>query len=99
MKTLQDKIVKWHYVTFPNASIRAIEEKLIEELEELDHAITVTGNKKEIIEEIADVVIVACSWLARYGLDFEQTVLHKLEINKGREWGKETENGDRPREK
>jgi len=99
MKTLQDKIVKWHRATFPNASIRAIKNKLHEELNELDYAITVNGNKKEIVEEIADVVIVSCSLLARYGLDFEQTVLHKLEINKGREWGRETENGDRPREK
>jgi len=99
MKTLQDKIVKWHCATFPNATNRAIEEKLIEETQELIESLIVTGNKKEIIEEIADVVIVACSWLARHGLDFEQTVLHKLEINKGREWGRETENGDRPREK
>jgi len=98
MKTLQDKIVKWHYVTFPNATNSAIEDKLVEELEELRLAIQF-ANVTGIAEEIADVVIVACSWLARHGLDFEQTVLHKLEINKGREWGRETENGDRPREK
>ena len=98
MKTLQDQIVKWHRATFPNATTKAIEDKLIEELEELRLAVQFANNSA-IAEEIADVVIVACSWLARHDLDFEQTVLHKLEINKGREWGRETENGDRPREK
>jgi len=98
MKTLQDQIVEWHISTFPNATTKAIEDKLIEELEELRLAVQF-ANDSAIAEEIADVVIVACSWLARYGLEFEQVVLDKLEINKWRKWGREIENGDRPRER
>jgi len=98
MNPLQDKIIEWHRATFPNATTKAIEDKLIEELEELRLAVQFANNSA-IVEEIADVVIVACSWLARHDLDFEKVVLDKLDINKGREWGRETANGDRPREK
>ena len=87
MKTLQDQIVEWHRATFPNATTKAIEDKLVEELEELRLVIQF-ANDSAVAEEIADVLIVSCALLDRYGLDLEQTVLDKLEINKGRECDK-----------
>lgn len=95
---IQEKVVSWHRETFPNATNEAIEEKLIEEAEELIEALRY---KKQhcIIEEIADVVIVSCALLGRFSADLSTVTLEKLTVNKNRNWGKETENGDRPRRK
>ncbi|HID69693.1 MAG TPA: DUF550 domain-containing protein [Desulfobacterales bacterium] len=96
MKNIANEIIEWHRGTFPNATEKAILLKLTEESEELIKAIE---NDTNIIEEIADVVIVAVAFLARRRLWLEDVVSTKLDINKSRKWGDEDENGDRPRVK
>lgn len=98
MKQIQRKILNWHLETFPNATEQAILDKLREEATELIEAIQPV-NHKNIAEEIADVFIVSTALFGRCGVSFEDVVRYKLEINKERDWGKETENGDRPRER
>ena len=95
---MQKQIVSWHNETFPNATEKAIENKLVEEAKELIEAICFCESPA-IVEEVADVIIVASALLGRWEVDLETEVLRKLEINKSREWGIETQNGDRPRRK
>ncbi len=94
--SIQDEVIEWHSKTFPNATHGAIIDKLIEEATELSE---VDGEAQETCDEIADVVIVACSLLGRWGLKLDDIVRAKLEINSKRAWGDEIENGDRPRVK
>jgi len=97
MNDIQKEIVKWHKETFPNATEQAIFDKLIEEATELSE---IDEEYAEVtMDEIAYVIIVACSLLGRWGKDIDDVVNHKLFINKHRKWGKETANGDRPRDK
>jgi len=98
MDELQKEIVKWHKETFPNATKKAIEDKLAEECGELTSAAFFLTDD-HVADEGADVVIVLCSLLDRMNLSLETIVRRKLEINKKRTWGKETSNGDRPRVK
>ena len=98
MIEIENKIEEWHTNTFPNATEKAIQDKLIEECIELLHAIK-DKDTNNIIEEIADVFIVSCSLLSRKGLSFNGVVTNKLEVNKKRVWGKEDSQGDRPRVK
>ena len=96
MRNIQQQVVEWHRQTFPRATDQAIIDKLIEEAQELW---SVDGEESffSMVEEVADVIIVACALFDRWGLDLKEEVLNKLEINKSREWGNETANGDRPR--
>ena len=104
MMDIEHKILEWHNLTFPRATNRAIIDKLQEEIQEAMESL-VFGNLQQLLEECADIFIVACSLAARRDL-FEDNVMSmsrviadKLEVNKRRIWGKETENGDRPRVK
>ena len=105
MNEIQKQIVKWHNATFPNANDLAILIKLKEESFELYEqvGIDLTYTDSELTDaaqmEIADVIIVACSLLARYGIEIEDIINAKMDINHMRNWGEETPNGDRPRMK
>ena len=103
MKNIQQEVVEWHKSCFPNATDDAILNKFLEEICELQievirHEVS-SGQRKQISEELADVIIVGCSLLSRWDKDLEAEVLRKLEINKDRKWGPENEIGDRPRDK
>ena len=94
MKNLQSMIKKWHVETFPNATNKAILNKLQEEMLELDNEISSDAN---ITDELPDVCIVILAYCARNDIDLEELVNKKMYINKARTWGKENSEGDRPR--
>jgi len=98
MEAIQDEIVKWHKETFPRATIQAILDKLDEELHEALDEIK-GGDLKKLFEELADVVIVTCALAGALGINFEDVIIWKLEVNKNRTWVKELPNGDRVRER
>lgn len=101
MKYLEKSIVQWHKETFPNATIQAIIDKLNEELHEAIDCLN-DGNLQQMLEEVADVFIVACALAGRKQI-FEENfsmyrvISDKMAINRGRAWGVELPNGDRPR--
>lgn len=97
MDEIQKDIVNWHKKTFPNATDEALNDKLAEESLELLEALVL--GQGDVVEEIADVFIVSCTFLDRHGLSFADFVAKKMEINKKREWGEEVKNGDRPRKR
>jgi len=99
-KEVQEQVTEWHRDTFPNATEEAMKRKLEEETVELLEALfSKKENRDAIVEELADVVIVASSLFNRWGVNLEMAVLKKLEVNKARAWGPEIANGDRPRVK
>ena len=96
MEDIEKEVLSWHKKTFPNATNMAIENKLEEELIELEDRL-IECNIGESKKEIADVAIVAITLLNRYGTSLLEQIRDKLEINKGRTWGEEDSQGDRPR--
>ena len=103
MKKLEESILQWHRETFKNATAYAVISKLKEELNEALLEIA-CGDHQHLLEECADIFIVACSLAARSDL-FEDNVSmcrvisDKMEVNKMRIWGEELPNGDRKRVK
>ena len=96
---IENYIHDWHTATFPNATEKAIIDKLKEECLELLDAID-KGDSTEIMREAADVLIVASSLGTRTksGILSEHVAI-KMAINESRQWGKENSEGDRPRER
>jgi len=102
MKTIQEQVADWHRETFPNATTKAVFNKLNEEVMELMHEINVAdmnniADLTKVFNEIADVIIVSCALVSKRGLFVDQVVLSKLEINKKRTWGKEGKDGSKER--
>ena len=60
------------------------------EIMELEYS---SDNKEAYTEELADVIIASLSVAGKLGIDIDEAVRRKMEINKGRPWkhGKETE--------
>jgi 8-oxo-dGTP diphosphatase len=56
--------------------------ELLEHFQWCDEA----GDKSELESELADVMLYLLQLAHRSGIDLEQAVLHKLEINTGRTW-------------
>jgi NTP pyrophosphatase (non-canonical NTP hydrolase) len=105
---IEKEIAEWHRETFPNATQEAILDKLMEETAELVDAVRQAdkryhlGNVFDIFYEFADVFIVFVALLDRVSIgkiSVEDIVMAKLAVNKKRQWGEETANGDRPRVK
>ncbi len=100
MSTMQDDILIWHKSTFPNATKDAIFDKLCEEHMELaDELAKDVVNVGELLDEVADVYIVATSLANKFGVSLDGFIRSKMVINKKRTWGDEIANGDRPRNK
>ena len=99
MRKIQKEVVDWHQETFPVATLKAITDKMEEELVETLDEVRNGTDKNALAAELSDVVIVACSLLERLGIDFESAIRNKLETNKKRTWGPENSEGDRPRVK
>lgn len=98
---IEKDIAEWHKETFPNATQGAILGKVREEAGELLDA-TYRGTIIEVLEEFADVFITISAFISRSEINWlslEDIIEAKLNVNKKRQWGKETENGDRPRVK
>lgn len=104
MCDIERDVLKWHKNTFPNATIEAVQEKLEEEVGEFFEVVEKRDDAKpvEYWDELADVIIVNMVFVNKTSngeICLADIIRRKLEINKKRQWGKETENGDRPRVK
>ena len=107
MNYLIKDILDWHKDTFPNATGEAVWAKLLEEghefwLELINHENQSTKSETEMLDELADVFIVATRYIDMRS-DGEVSILDiiekKMERNKQRVWGPEEANGDRRRVK
>lgn len=100
---IEKDVLEWHSKTFPKATIRAIVDKMYEEWREFDDEACRSGMDifdGESAEEFVDMCIVFIAGRNKLNLSpLSELIRNKLEINKKRSWGKETENGDRPRVK
>jgi len=95
MENIEKAVLKWHKETFSNATVHAITNKLDEEIGEYQRSQDI----ENMIEELADIAIVSITLLDRLGTSLSSEISRKLEINKKRVWGAETENGNRLRVK
>jgi len=100
---IEQEVITWHRKTFKNATMEAMVDKFAEELEELEDAFM--DEPKHVFidnsaEEFVDMCIVFMAARAKLRApSLASLIRDKLEINKDRVWGKETETGDRPRDK
>jgi len=103
LEGVEKEVVAWHRKTFPNATVEAISDKFDEESGEFFDVVLHNGLNyfsDEAAAEFADKCIVYMAGLAKLGKpSLTSLIAAKLAINKGREWGAESENGDRPRVK
>ena len=86
--SIEREIIAWHRATFPDVSVMDIQEKLYEEIMELQSPTSFDN----LIEEIADVCIVAIALLDREGKTLSGAIKDKMAINRTRKW---TKNGER----
>jgi len=106
MIDIEYNIVKWRKDTFPNVTIEGTKKKLLEECCELIAAI-VSGDDEATLEELVDVFISGASHVHKTGVcsfgtttgTLTEATLKKMDLNNSRVFGKEDENGDRPRER
>jgi len=103
MWDIEHKILEWHSETFPNATLKAVIEKLKEEVMEAHYSLAF-NDLQSALEECADVFIVACAVAARRDLfednvSMSRVIADKLAVIKARTWGPEDSEGDRPRVK
>ena len=101
IEDIEKEVIEWHRATFPNATLGAIEKKIAEELYEFGTVINTEGSKpKDYWNEFADVIITHMAYLAKSSngeVTLAGIINWKLDINRQREWGEETENGNRDR--
>jgi len=96
MKSIEQQIVEWNREIFPNANRKAFYEKLEEELREALDCMILDNPEDDLVMEIADIAIVAISWLNRYeDMTLTEAIEEKFEIIKRRKYGLEDENGGR----
>lgn len=74
-----DSIVKRGLIT-PDTKPREFLEKLDEECKEFETAL-LTGTKKEINEELADVILTALNFAQHYDIDIEDELTKKIKKN------------------
>lgn len=101
MQELENEIIEWYRATFPNATFDAKRKKMVEECRELISALFF-GSTQDILEEAADIFIVAVSLAAdkkvfEDNVTMRRVIADKLAVNKARVWGEETDDGDRQR--
>ena len=97
MKELQREINEWQVALFgPNEGrSRPILRHLILEVKELDIALHLSGHKGTgiVAHEAADIFLLLSGLCSSLGIDLEDAVRAKLEINKTREWKEPDEHG------
>jgi NTP pyrophosphatase (non-canonical NTP hydrolase) len=86
--SIERDIIAWHSATFPDVTVMDIQEKLYEEIMELNSPTSFAN----LIEEIADVCVVAIALLDREGKTLSGAIKDKMAINRTRRWNK---NGER----
>jgi hypothetical protein len=86
LETLFEEIQVWQRETFPRATALSAANHLVREAKEL------LEDPSEL-SELADVIILAVGVADQLGIDIEEVVRIKLEINKERVWGEPDEDG------
>jgi len=98
IEDIEKEVLEWHRETFPNATDEAIDDKLQEEVAELNGEIYFGDDKGKKANEIADVCIVSIAMLARMHTSLSAIIAAKLAVNKARTWGPEQPDGNRIKE-
>lgn len=80
---LAKEVMDWADVAFPNRTDESMYLKMYSEIGEMIDAFA----PEEVTDEVADVLIMLLDFGKRKGINLEQAVLRKLEINRLREWG------------
>lgn len=96
MDDLQAEVGQWGAETFPQATIASIHIKMFKEARELVQALGEWQERQmpvkpdvvwpTVMEEIADVILLAMQIAHRKGFSLEDVIKHKLSINKTRQW-------------
>ena len=86
----QKSIVQWADETFgPATSVARVAARANEEMAELLRKVTIDDSAPEVVEEVADVVIVLCRVASMLGSDLAAEIDRKMAINRQREWRKD----------
>jgi NTP pyrophosphatase (non-canonical NTP hydrolase) len=84
MMQLQSEVTRWVASMFPDASAATNIQKMQSELEKL---LKTPWSE----DEMADVLIVLSAYASRFGVDLENAVRRKMEINRQRNWHREAD--------
>jgi phosphoribosyl-ATP pyrophosphohydrolase len=95
IEDIEKEVIEWHRATFPNATEKAILDKFDEEVIELVNSLMGHGN---MVEELADICIVAIALLNRLDTSLAECIRMKMNVNILRKWGPEDETGNRKKE-
>lgn len=79
---LAKEVKDWADAAFPNRTDQSMYLKMYSEMGEMIEAATF----EEVTNEVADVLIMVLDFGKRKGIDIEQAVLRKLEVNRLRGW-------------
>lgn len=80
---LAEEIKEWADTAFPNRTDQSMYLKMYSEMGEMIEAFT----PEEVADEVADVLIMLLDFGKRKGINIEEAVFRKLEINRLRQWG------------
>lgn len=91
MRENQDTISGWANATFgPAGSNARVAARANEEMAELLRALTSDDNHPKAAEEVADIVIILYRVASRLGVDLLEEIDRKMEINRNREWKRDS---------
>ena len=94
MTDLYKQIVEWGLAIFADEPLDAKLEHLDEEITELkDELAKRTPDMYKLGAELADCALMLVSISSLFGIDLEQAISSKFEINKTRVWGVPDSNG------
>lgn len=83
----QQTISEWAEATFgPVGSNLSVATRANKEFGELLHALAQDDNHPKAAEEAADVIIVLMRLFVRLGIDMDEQIDRKMQINRGRQW-------------
>lgn len=86
----QRTISDWADETFgPAGSNARVAARANEEMAELLRALTADDEHPKAAEEVADVVIILARLATRLGVDLQQEIERKMEVNRERVWTKD----------
>lgn len=85
LKTIQHRVAAWRKSKIPDATLEGQYDKMHEELVEVADSMALQMPYK-VLQECADVLIVACNIADLSGLDLDQIVSEKLDRNDKRQW-------------
>lgn len=89
-----EEITKWQGETFPKATSLSMMAHLFEEVKEYNDALYDQLDDREL--ELADCLLLLFGCAAKDGMSYEDicsAIKSKMDINRGRTWGKPNANG------